>query len=74
MAEDKKKDKQDDAWYPGDLLAGITLSATGAVAIACAWLAMKRGLPAAFRGGGWFIGPVFLILGVNAVIRGFRTP
>ncbi|MBL8749815.1 MAG: hypothetical protein JNK78_11690 [Planctomycetes bacterium] len=62
-----------DEWQHRDVWLGLLFTAVGALITAYAWMARKNGMPVALWGGGIAFGPLMLLLGIHAIVRGIRA-
>lgn len=60
-------------WARRDAGWGALFVAVGLLVVGYAYLAVGNDMPAILWIGGWFLGPVFLALGANAVYRGLTV-
>lgn len=60
-------------WTPKDALLGSVFLAVGLLILTCVVLATWNGLAWALLGFGWLVGPVFVVLGANAIYRSARS-
>jgi len=60
-------------WTPRDALLGSVFLVVGLLILACVVLAIWSGLPWYLLGFGWLVGPVFVLLGTNALYQSARS-
>lgn len=74
MADDDPTPRpQDQQWTRSDLRLGALFSLTGLLVTVYAWSAMRNEAPAFLWLSGWFVGPLMLLLGGNALWQALRA-
>jgi len=63
----------DDRWTTKDVRLGLVFLVSGALVIALALLETRNGIPMPLWALNWFVGPVLVLLGVNAIVRSLRA-
>lgn len=58
-----------DEWTPSDARTGLILLGVGGLIVACAVVAMRRGVPFVFWIPAWMVGPLLLLIGGHAIYR-----
>ena len=63
----------DDRWRPRDALLGLLFLVAGTLVTTLVVLAMRSELPFRYAAVGWILGPVLVLLGLNAILRSLRS-
>ncbi len=62
-------DDPDEKWTPKDIWTGVLFFSAGVLVIVFAILARRNGIPWWLYGEGWFVGPIFILIGGNGIYR-----
>ncbi len=61
--------ESDERWQRKDVFTGLLLFSVGAVVTVYAFLAMRSDMPDFLWWPGWILGPIFVLIGGNAILR-----
>ncbi len=61
--------ESNERWQRKDVFTGLLLFSVGALVTAYAYLAMRNDMPGFLWGTAWILGPIFVLIGGNAILR-----